>query len=69
MICGTCHGQRFIATVVHGCCGEFLKDGSCCGVAIPVPGEHPCPDCLGGLQHCCEGDQEQPESAAGGDGQ
>ena len=34
--------------------------------AVGVPGMVPCPDCLGGEQHCCDGECAQPELPASG---
>lgn len=48
MICQSCHGQRVI--------NLSTDDG------MPLH-EIPCPDCHGGIQHCCEGDREQPSVA------
>jgi hypothetical protein len=50
MICETCGGERTLP--VFEISGEQI-------------GEIPCPTCGGcGLAHCCEGDQEQPDTNA-----
>jgi hypothetical protein len=47
VICETCHGTgiEYRRYVVHGV-GELA--------------ERPCPDCTGGVAHCCDGLREQP---------
>lgn len=47
MLCPTCNGKA-----------RIVMESKIRGQAVTEIG--PCPDCLNGIQHCCEGDQEQP---------
>ena len=56
MICQTCRGKRSV------------PDYSTLDAKVWLPAEIPqipCPDCLGGEQYCCEGDQCQPIDYSG----
>lgn len=46
MICETCHGVGLVA--------KFRAEGALKSLL-------PCPDCIGGVRHCCEGERPQPE--------
>jgi hypothetical protein len=46
MICPKCHGTGAITIGIYG----------------DPPCPYPCPDCHGGVMHCCDGLQEQPAS-------
>jgi len=45
MICERCHGNHYVRY-------EFT-----CEDGRPVAVIEPCPSCIGGVAHCCDGDQ------------
>lgn len=53
MRCERCQGARFVAGSIIVNCGSPLAEET----KLMVP----CPDCTGGIAHCCEGLREQPE--------
>jgi len=52
--CPNCDGSGGVSmeTVEHGCCGDILDNGECCGNSIPVQGVERLP-----CQWCYERDQ------------
>lgn len=58
MRCHNCHGRGNIEIVFQcsiGIDGILRRSNYIVG---------PCPDCLGGEYHCCEGERAQPEPLA-----
>lgn len=44
MICQTCHGNHYVTRAYSTELGPYYET-------------QPCPECIGGVSHCCDGDQ------------
>ena len=57
MMCPTCFNKGWRFTLPPGVNSFEMRIPELTAAMIKVP----CPDCHGGSQYCCEGDQCQPE--------
>ena len=57
MMCPTCFNKGWRFTLPPGVNAFEMRIPELTAAMIKVP----CPDCHGGSQYCCEGDQCQPE--------